>query len=163
SLSMPPGFCPLDVSRPPLVRIDGSRVEAPPVMSDRSWMAHFHKDGRRWQRVDAADDGALRKRHDLQGPIDDAFTESFMIVRPTGTPAAPGVSKWMDAELQHAITGWRRQFRGEPRIKNDSDITDGDIAEHNLALWGDPGSNKILARIADRLPIRWTGESVTVG
>ena len=33
----------------------------------------------------------------------------------------------------------------------------------NLILWGDPGSNKILARIADKLPIKWTADSVIVG
>src|SRR5207237_4956948 len=63
----------------------------------------------------------------------------------------------------HAITEWRRQFRGEPRVKDDAQVTDADIAAHNLALWGDPGSNGILARIADRLPIRWTKDAVIAG
>src|SRR5205823_2775777 len=126
------------------------------------WSVHFRKSNGHWSSVPSADAGTLAKRHDLQGPIDDAFMESFMIVRPTGTPQDPGVSRWVDAELQHAITEWRRQFRGEARIKNDNDVTDADIAAHNLALWGDPGSNKVLARIADRLPIQWTSEAVIV-
>src|SRR5439155_25764944 len=29
--------------------------------------------------------------------------------------------------------------------------------------WGDPSSNKLLARIADKLPIRWSAESIQVG
>jgi dienelactone hydrolase len=162
TLSMPAGYCPLDVARPPVVSMDGDEVIAAPVMSDRSWTAHFHRQGGKWI-AGPVESAGLRKRHDLQGPIDDAFMQSFMIVRPTGTPAAPGISKWVDAELQHAITEWRRQFRGEPRIKNDGDVTDADIAAHNVALWGDPGSNRVLARIADRLPIRWDGDSVVVG
>ena len=36
-------------------------------------------------------------------------------------------------------------------------MTDADIASSNLVLWGDPGSNKVLARIADKLPVKWTG------
>ena len=36
------------------------------------------------QRRHPTDDGTLRKRHGLQGPIDDAFMDSFMMVRPTG-------------------------------------------------------------------------------
>jgi hypothetical protein len=32
-----------------------------------------------------------------------------------------------------------------------------------LVLWGDPASNKVLARIADKLPIRWDQNSVDVG
>ena len=44
--------------------------------------------------------------------------------------------------MTHAIEHWRRQFRGEARVKDDADVTDADIAAHNLVLWGDPRSNK---------------------
>ena len=30
-------------------------------------------------------------------------------------------------------------------------------------LFGDPGSNKVLAKIADKLPIKWTKDSIIVG
>src|SRR5207237_3754252 len=42
-------------------------------------------------------------------------------------------------------------------------VTDNDIAAHNLVLWGDPASNKVLAKIADKLPIRWDGQSIHAG
>ena len=48
-------------------------------------------------------------------------------------------------------------------MKDDIEITDADIANSNLILWGDPGSNKVLSRLTDKLPIRWTAESVMVG
>jgi dienelactone hydrolase len=163
TLAMPAGYCPLAADAVPTVTLDGEKLAAAPVLSDRSWTAHFRKSGARWTSVDSADEPGLRKRRDLQGPIDDAFTRSFMIVRPTGMPALPGITKWVDAELQHAITEWRRQFRGDARVKNDADVTEADIAAHNLALWGDPGSNGILAQIAERLPIRWTADGVLVG
>jgi hypothetical protein len=162
SFAMPPGHCPLEVFKAPEVTLDGQKLTATPVLSDRSWSAGFRKNGTKWEAAGGPEPG-LRKRHDLQGPIDDAFMQSFMIVRPGGTPIAPGVTKWVDAELQHSLTEWRRQFRGDPRVKNDADVTDADIAAHNLALWGDPGSNRILARIADKLPIKWTAEGVAVG
>ena len=41
--------------------------------------------------------------------------------------------------------------------------TDADIERHNLILWGDPGSNRILARVQKNLPIQWTKEDVIVG
>ena len=96
-----------------------------------------------------------RKRHGLQGPIDDAFMDSFLMVRPTGKPLNDKVGSWADAEMEHAIDHWRQQFRGEARVKDDTAVTDADIAAHNLVLWGDPASNKVLAKIADKLPIRW--------
>ena len=42
-------------------------------------------------------------------------------------------------------------------MKDDTDVTDADIAEHNLVLWGDPSSNAVLAKIADKLPIAVDG------
>jgi len=50
---------------------------------------------------------------------------------------------------------------GDARVKSDTDINEADIAQHNLVLWGDPQSNQVLARIANRLPIMWTKEGVT--
>ena len=95
--------------------------------------------------------------------MDDAFLSNFVFVTPTGPAANPGVANWVAAEQQHAITEWRRQFRGEALVKKDSDITDADIAASNLVLWGDPGSNRVLARIVDRLPVKWTADAVVVG
>jgi hypothetical protein len=65
--------------------------------------------------------------------------------------------------LKEATFQWRRQFRGEPRLKDDLVITDADIAENNLILWGDPSSNRLLAKIVRKLPIRWTAQGIEVG
>ena len=117
----------------------------------------------KWKLVSSTDDGSLAKRPGLQGPIDDAFMDSFLMVRPTGKPMNEKVGAWADAEMKHAIDHWRKQFRGEAPVKDDADVTDADIASHNLILWGDPSSNKILAKIADKLPIQWGGDKVVVG
>lgn len=163
TLDMPAGLAPVSTAGPVTVTVDGQSVLGPKATSERAWTVHLRKSGDKWKIVKSTSASGLQKRHNLQGPIDDAFMQSFLIVRPTGTPLAPGVSKWVDAELQHAVTEWRRQFRGEPRIKNDVDVTDADIAKHNLILWGDPGSNRLLAKVAGKLPIKWTRESVVVG
>jgi hypothetical protein len=147
------------------VLLDGQELKAAPVMSDRSWVAHFRKsrEGGRWSVVETADNGKLYKRHGLQGPIDDAFMDSFLMVRPTGKALHEQVGKWVETEMAHAITHWRQQFRGEARVKNDHAITAADIASGNLVLWGDPSSNKILAKIVAKLPIRWDGNGIKVG
>ncbi len=162
TLKMGPGECLLrDPAAPPVV-IDKQELVAAPVQSDRSWNAHFRKVNGKWQRVEQQDEG-LHKRHGLQGPIDDAFLDSFLIVRPTGQPQHEKTGAWVQAELTRAIDHWRKQFRGEARVKTDEAVSDADIAAHNLILWGDPSSNKVLARIGDKLPIRWGSETVLVG
>ena len=163
TLDFAPGLCPLDGTRRPKVVLDGQGLNAPPVLSDRSWRAHFRKNGGRWVVAASIEDGTLRKRPGLQGPIDDAFMDSFLMVAPTGKPMNAKVGAWAAAEREHARVHWRRQFRGEARVKNDNDVTDADIAAHNLVLWGDPASNRLLARIADKLPVRWDARGIHVG
>ena len=37
-----------------------------------------------------------------------------------------------------AIKEWRRQFRGEAQVRKDTEVSEADIANSNLVLWGDP-------------------------
>ncbi len=213
TLAMPAGLCPFNGK--PSVLVDGQKLIAPVVQSDRSWTAHFRKAGKLWSVVAAVEDqifsfnpvappmfvaaggtptglptavpqniggiqlsvngnqpvfilgGAapppLHKKHGLQGPIDDAFLDSFIFVRPTGKAANEAVGSWVAAEMNRAITQWRAIFRGAAQIKNDDEITAADIANSNLILWGDATSNKIFAKLADQLPIQWTADKIQVG
>lgn len=164
TLTFEAGQCPLDNTKTPRVFIDSSKPTAPRVKSDRSWTASFRKSGSRWELVEETDDSSkLRKRHGLQGPIDDAFMDSFLMVRPTGKAQHEKVGAWVNSEMNRALEQWRRQFRGDARVKDDSAVTDADIAAHNLVLWGDPASNQLLAKIADKLPIDWSEKSVKAG
>jgi hypothetical protein len=164
TLSFGPGELPLNLPLSPEVRIDDQKLAGPPAGSDRSWTVHCRKQDGRWAVVDGTPGGTLSKRHGLQGPIDDAFMDSFLMVRPTGKKVwADKPATWVEKELQHAVDHWRKQFRGEARVKNDDAVTDADIAEHNLVLWGDPASNKILGRIAGSLPIRWDAQEIVAG
>ncbi len=94
------------------------------------------------------------------GPIDHAFMSSFLFVRPTGKPLNDKVGAWATGELEHATGFWRKVFRGEAPVKNDTAITDDDIKNSNLVLWGDPSSNAVLKKIADKLPVKWDAKSV---
>jgi predicted esterase len=103
------------------------------------------------------------KSHGLQGPVDDAFMDSFLVVRPTGRSAEAKISEWVAGQLAKATNDWRAQFRGDARVKDDAQVTDADITAHNLILFGDPQSNKLLARLAGKLPIQWNAQSVKIG
>jgi hypothetical protein len=160
---MPPGRCPLATDRPPILTIDGRKLTAAPVLSDRSWTTHLRKTSGRWAVIPTSDDGTLRKRPGLQGPIDDAFMDRFLVVTPTGRPMNDTTGAWVTTEMAHAIEHWRRQFRGEALVKEDTAVTDEDIACSNLVLWGDPRSNRVLAKIAAKLPVRWTATGIQIG
>ena len=164
TIDIPSGLWPHRVTQSVKVFVNGKGGDVVRPLSDRSLQLRLVKRNGDWGPVaDSVDDPPLRKRHNLQGPIDDAFMDSFIFVRPTGEARHPAVGEWANAELDRAIEHWRRHFRGYARVKKDTEITDEDIATSNLVLWGDPSSNKILARIGNRLPIAWNGSSIAVG
>jgi hypothetical protein len=162
TLAIPSGWAPFDVTEPVTISINGQDVRGPRPGSDRSWICPLRRLDDQWL-VEEEPVAGLRKRHDLQGPIDDAFMDAFVFVRPTGKAAHPAVESWTRAELERAIEHWRRHFRGDARVKDDTAVTDDDIASLNLVLWGDPSSNALLGKIADRLPIGWNTREITVG
>ena len=163
TLAMPAGLCPLTNAHVPNVVLDHQLVPAPAVAADRSWRASYRRVNGAWQPAYKAPVQGLQKVHGLQGPIDDAFMDSFLIVRPTGHPLNAKVGAWATNAMVHAIEAWRLQFRGEPRVKNDTEVTDADITAHNLILWGDPHSNRLLARMLPHLPLQWDAYAVRLG
>ena len=160
SLLFEPGQYPLDLTKPARLILDKQKLDLPLAESDRSFEVRLAKSGSRWLPQHMTDQTPLPKRHGLQGPIDDAFMDSFLFVKPTGQPLNAKIGQWAQSELEHAVTHWRQQFRGDARVKEDVTVTDADIAAHNLVLWGDPQSNKLLARLAGRLPVRWDKNSL---
>jgi dienelactone hydrolase len=163
SLMFPAGDCPLDPLAKPEVIIDGVSLKPEGVWTDRSWEVSFHRSGDGNWNLGAAKVDGLTKRAGLQGPIDDAFMDSFLMVAPTGKARHDQVGAWSASEMDRAISHWRKHFRGVARVKKDTEVTDEDIAAHHLILWGDPESNAVLKKIAGQLPIRWESDRIVAG
>ena len=164
TLDFGPGGCPLELNGKVTVTIDGHPVTLAGPLTDRSWTASFVQGaGGKWRVATSKDSEPLQKRHGLQGPVDDAFMNRFIIVKPTGKPLIPSGAAWVDAEMNRAIKEWRRQFRGEAIVRNDSEVSGEDTLTANLILWGDPGSNQVLGRLLSKLPLAWNASTVRIG
>ncbi|HTI52121.1 MAG TPA: hypothetical protein VL475_14260, partial [Planctomycetaceae bacterium] len=138
------------------------RVEgAGPVTLDGQTFAEpgvFAKANGKWAKAGA--EAPLVKRHGMQGPVDDAFVDSFLCVRPTGSGTkATDYGLQEMARLQHDFSKW---LRGEPRVKDDRAVNASDIADSNLILFGDPWSNSMIAKVVSKLPVRWTRTQITL-
>ncbi|MEZ6074948.1 MAG: alpha/beta hydrolase-fold protein [Pirellulaceae bacterium] len=130
-----------------------------------------------WQRVEQFP--SLRKHPGLSGPIDDAFIDPFLVVLPTGQSGSAQVAQWVECESVHFADRWKSLFRGRLRVKRDVDVTEQDMADYHLLLWGDPHSSQLISRVfeawgtepttASRLgespqgDIAWTSEALQVG
>ena len=156
------GLAPFAAGTRPTMTIDGTTLALPAVANDKSLDAGLVRNGAQW-RVGELPSSGLRKAHGLQGPIDDAFMDGFVFVRPTGKAFSERLGVWEREQADFAINEWIHFFRAEPRVKDDTDVTAADIAASNLVLFGDPSSNAIYRRIADRLPIQWRADGVVVG
>jgi pimeloyl-ACP methyl ester carboxylesterase len=139
------------------IDIDGDTLSLSPAPVGKG--IALHKDGGHWKS--GAPREALRKQPGLTGPVDDAFMSPFLFVRPTGKALNDKVGQWAESELRHAVTMWRDVFRGDAPVKDDKDVASEDIESKNLVLWGDPSSNKLLAKTLGRLPITWTSKKLT--
>lgn len=139
------------------IRVDGQEVATP------GDSLRVRKVGEQWSQFDEPSAASLRKKSDLQGPIDDAFMESFICVQGTGKPWNSTHQAWADWTLKRFENEFDKWLRGKIRIVDDGELSEHQIATSNLVLFGDPGSNSILARIIDQLPVRWNEEGVSIG
>jgi dienelactone hydrolase len=97
-----------------------------------------------WKR--ASRENGLAKRPGLQGPIDDAFAQPFMVVRPP-------------SQFQK---DWAKWMRGDLRVKSEEQVTSSDLAAYNLVIFGDPASSKLIGRINKKLPVRWEEDQIVL-
>jgi pimeloyl-ACP methyl ester carboxylesterase len=142
------------------VSIDGASIANPQPRGE----LRLVKSGGTWQAVprDQAPSG-LRKIPGLQGPVDDAFMEPFLVVLPEGPSNHPAVEQWVQFEMNHFLRRWREVFRGEARVKKASEVTPEDASRYHLVCWGDATSNAIIRKTLPKLPLRWDAAQAAVG
>ncbi|MDA7921401.1 prolyl oligopeptidase family serine peptidase [Verrucomicrobiales bacterium] len=116
------------------------------------------QEGDSWQWGELA---GLRKRPGMQGPIDDAFMSHFVVVPPDSEIKSPALARWVNFEREHFMSRWEALMRGKAVEYGADDLDSGDIEAANLILWGNSGSNAMIAEIIDRLPIEWNEKEFT--
>ncbi|MCB1230334.1 MAG: prolyl oligopeptidase family serine peptidase [Verrucomicrobiae bacterium] len=122
-------------------------------------------------RLQKADNGswewgepeALRKVAGLQGPIDDAFLEPFVVAGQSSPSANAKVERWTKFEFSHFAERWLALMRGELPVRDVEEVNSVDVKEKNLILWGDPTTNPLIAEMADGLPVKWEDGKIRLG
>ncbi len=140
------------------VTIDGQklRVKPGPEMV-------FEKSNGSWKLAKGGENG-VRKKHGQQGPIDDAFLEPFLVVRPTGKPWNAAVNDQALRILNRFDRQYALAYRGHIRMKDDTEVTPEDFKKYHVVLFGDPGSNLWIAKVNGKLPpLNWTKQTVRLG
>jgi pimeloyl-ACP methyl ester carboxylesterase len=147
-----------EMERAEAIKVDGQvlRVKSGPevTLQRTAGVWKVDRNGRR---------SGLHKTHALQGPIDDAFLDPFLLVRPTGTAWNDEVNQQALRSLERFDRLWAKFFRGHPFVKDDKNVTEADLVKYHVVLFGDPGSNKWIAKLNGKLPVKWTKDTVKLG
>jgi dienelactone hydrolase len=150
------------------VEIDGTRLPLNRAADGLLPGVYFERGNKQWFVLDYdssrnfMENHDLRKRRNLQGPIDDAFMQPFVCVRGTGKAWSAEQTAWANWTLARFEREFDKWFRGRVPIVNDTEVTEEMIADKNLVLFGDPGSNSLIAKVLGELPIKWTEKSFTI-
>ncbi|MFI5308623.1 MAG: extensin family protein, partial [Polyangiales bacterium] len=103
----------------------------------------------------------LEKRPGSCGPITDAYYGPLAHVYGT---ADANVADALKKTAERGAHGWPLWLWGvQQKVLADSEVDDAFMRSHNLVLYATPGSNRLLDRIAARLPVRIDGEGIVLG
>jgi hypothetical protein len=123
--------------------------------------ATFDKVGGKWRS--GVPTAALRKSHGMQGPIDDAFMDAFLCVRPASVAAPSAVNDFALEQLDRFAREFPRWMRGDVRMKNDREVKPADVRDYNIVIFGTSSTNPMIQRALVATPIHWTSDAIVVG
>lgn len=106
------------------------------------------------------------------GPVKNCYRDPFLVVygtlkqaaaNPVAATGAAGAQSEDMMEARRFYEEWAIYADGAPRVKADKDVTAEDRQNYNLVLLGTRDSNKILAEIADKLPLELVADGYRLG
>jgi pimeloyl-ACP methyl ester carboxylesterase len=148
------------------VSIDGQEVPIRATGGGVLSGASLFKVGTAWRHEPAREQNyfSRAKFWGRQGPIDDAFFKSFIVVTPTGKSKNARFQAWVDFELDHFRNRWRALMRGDlPEMRDVDFKLEAVSGRQNLVLWGDADSNAAIKQLADQLPVKYEGAKWSFG
>lgn len=102
------------------------------------------------------------KTSSTEGPVNDLFKESFVVVR--GTTGSKSENAVNDSLVDKFVKNWRENNFADCPVKRDVAVTPYDIAHHNLILIGNPGTNAMIKRLlTPTLPVKILKDSMVIG
>jgi len=139
------------------ISVDGTQFTLPARHEER--MLRVAKSGQEWRLAQQRD---LTKEKGRSGPVADVLRDPFIVVYGTqGEDEAH--TRICLYEAERFAADWENHYGTRPRMKSDEEVSDADIADFNLFLFGGADVNGVTRRLAGKIPVRIDGEGVHVG
>lgn len=145
--------------------IDGMPVKA----KAENGKISLKKDGKRWVKGRPNAEAPFSKRKGEEGPMTAAIMDRHVYVYGTADDPSEEVLQARKATAEKAANWsfYRGEFMGRimvfPRVLTDKEVRPSDLAEANLILFGDKGTNAVIQQLSDALPIELTDASGELG
>lgn len=104
---------------------------------------------------------ALHKNNRLPGFTTDFTITPFAIVIGTASKD-PEMVALCRQKAAAFIEGWRDWQKQEPRVFQDTEIKDADMARYSLLLVGGPEANSVTSKLAAKLPLQISADQITI-
>jgi poly(3-hydroxybutyrate) depolymerase len=141
------------------VKIDGQVAYDGPRAGLPEWLS-FAREGEAWKQAKPVD-AKLEKKPGLSGPITDAEFGGLVHVYGTGDAS---LTDQLRKTAERGARGWPLWlWRVDQKVVADTEVTPELMRDHDLVLYGTPGSNAVLQRMAASLPIKIEPDAVVVG
>jgi len=94
--------------------------------------------------------------------MDDVFMTPFAIV--VGTISEdPMMRRFCRLRAEYARAGWKEWQHAAPRYFLDSEITDEQLRQYSLVLYGGPEENLVTRKLIESLPLEIESDAITIG
>lgn len=150
AVTFAPGAPLVPEGAPLTVRVAGQELQGASPLT-------IEHDGQSWRVATTSYPRPGTRRPGVEGPIREVFHEPLTFVVGTQDPDHTFVNRLV-ARRWARPKGWIIDYP----IVDDVDVTEAMIRDTVLVLIGPPSSNSVLARMADRLPIRVSRDAIQV-
>lgn len=140
------------------VDVDGQRLELRAGATRFLERAGGREDGA-WAEVPGPPALPGHKRPGISGPIDDIRYGPLLFVYGTSDPGQTAINRLRAEEDAHSFWGSAQNYP----VLADTELRPSQLRTHHLALYGNPHGNRVLAPLADRLPVRFEPGAVVLG
>ncbi|MFO0709255.1 MAG: extensin family protein [Sandaracinus sp.] len=143
------------------IEVDGHEVWSGPRASLGHLVRVHRGEGGHWRLGQLPRAEGLEKIPGLSGPLTDPYRDGMIHVY--GTQIADQTDD-LRQSAQRGARGWPLWlWNHQQRVVADTEVTDEMMQSAHLVLYGTPGSNAVIERLRDRLPVQVSEDAIVVG
>jgi predicted esterase len=103
----------------------------------------------------------LNKNPEIEGPISQVTTTPFAVVIGTSSKDSLMV-KLCRQKAQEFVNSWKDWQKYEPRVFIDKELSEDDMKNYSLVLYGGPTENLITKKLSNKIPLKISSQKIEI-